>query len=124
MPHHPYVAAIGERTPVIDPSAWCAPSASIVGSVTVGARASVWYSTSVRGDTETIAIGADSNVQDCCALHADAGFPLRIGGLVSVGHGVVLHGCQLGDRVLVGMSATVMNGAVVGDARSSVLERW
>jgi len=63
---------------------------------------------------EDIRIGAESNVQDCCALHADEGFPLRLGDQVSVGHGAVLHGCAIGDRVLVGMAATIMNGTDVG----------
>jgi carbonic anhydrase/acetyltransferase-like protein (isoleucine patch superfamily) len=82
--------------------------------VTIGSGASIWYGVSVRGDLETIHVGRDSNVQDCSALHADRGIPLRIGDYVSVGHGAVLHGCQIADRVLVGMSATVMNGAVIG----------
>jgi carbonic anhydrase/acetyltransferase-like protein (isoleucine patch superfamily) len=74
----------------------------------------VWYGVSIRGDLETIEIGSKSNVQECSALHADAGFPLTIGEAVSVGHGSVLHGCTIEDRVLVGMSSTVMNGAVIG----------
>jgi carbonic anhydrase/acetyltransferase-like protein (isoleucine patch superfamily) len=110
----PLVVSVGGRTPAIHDEAWVAPSASISGSVGLEARASVWYGASVRGDLENIGIGRGSNVQDCSSLHADPGFPLRIGESVSVGHGAVLHGCEIGDRVLVGMSATIMNGAVVG----------
>ena len=110
----PFVAAVDGRRPTVDDLAWTAPTASVTGAVTIGPRASVWYGASVRGDLETIEIGRESNVQDCSALHADRGFPLRLGTSVSVGHAVVLHGCQVGDGVLVGMSATIMNGAVVG----------
>lgn len=86
----------------------------MTGSVRLGPRSSVWYGASVRGDLETIRIGGESNVQDCSALHADPDFPLHLGELVSVGHGAVLHGCTVEDRVLVGMSVTILNGAVVG----------
>jgi carbonic anhydrase/acetyltransferase-like protein (isoleucine patch superfamily) len=110
----PLVVSVAGRTPVIHETAWVAPSASVSGSVTLRAWASVWYGASVRADQETVEIGSASNVQDCCCLHADPGFPLRLGESVSVGHGAVLHGCRIEDRVLVGMSATVMNGAVVG----------
>lgn len=110
----PFVVSIAGRAPVIHKTAWVAPTAAVSGSVTVGARASIWYGASVRADQETVEIGRGSNVQDCCCLHADPGFPLRLGRSVSVGHGAVLHGCRIDDRVLVGMSATVMNGSVVG----------
>ena len=110
----PFVASVGGRRPALDPGAWIAPGASVTGAVTVGAGSSLWYGVSVRGDRETIEIASGSNVQDCSALHADPGSPLRLGSSVSVGHGAVLHGCTVGDRVLVGMSATIMNGAVVG----------
>ncbi|MGD9958086.1 gamma carbonic anhydrase family protein [Nocardioides sp.] len=110
----PLVITVDGRSPSIDVSAWIAPTAAVSGSVTIRSGASVWYGVSVRGDLEIIEIGRDSNLQDCSALHADKGIPLRIGDSVSVGHGAVLHGCQIGNRVLVGMSATVMNGAVIG----------
>jgi len=110
----PFVATVNGRQPSLHATAWVAHTASITGSVTLGPRASVWYGVSVRGDLETIEIGTDSNVQECSSLHADRGFPLCIGESVSVGHGGVLHGCSIGDRVLVGMSATIMNGAVIG----------
>jgi carbonic anhydrase/acetyltransferase-like protein (isoleucine patch superfamily) len=108
------IRAVDGRRPTVHPTAWVAPGASVTGSVRLEQRTSVWYGVSVRGDLETIEIGRETNVQDCSALHADPGFPLRLGEEVSVGHGAVLHGCTVGDRVLVGMSATLLNGVVVG----------
>jgi carbonic anhydrase/acetyltransferase-like protein (isoleucine patch superfamily) len=108
------IRAVDGRRPTVHATAWVAPAASVTGSVRLEPRASIWYGASVRGDLDTIEIGRETNVQDCSALHVDAGFPLRLGDLVSVGHGAVLHGCTVGDRVLVGMHATVLNGVVVG----------
>lgn len=104
-----------EKYPDIDPAAWVAPNATVVGDVTLGADVGVWYSSVIRADTESIEVGAASNIQDGCVLHADPGYPLRIGHSVSVGHGAILHGCRVGDGVLVGMGAVVMNGATIGD---------
>lgn len=106
--------ALGDRRPVVDPAAWVAPNATLVGSVDVAADASIWYGTVVRGDGDRITIGPGSNVQDLCALHTDPGFHLRIGAGVSIGHSAVVHGCLIEDDVLIGMGAIVMNGAVVG----------
>jgi carbonic anhydrase/acetyltransferase-like protein (isoleucine patch superfamily) len=106
--------ALGDLVPDVDATAWVAPTATVVGAVALGARASVWYSAVVRGDGDRISVGAGSNVQDGCALHADPGFPLTIGAGVSIGHGAVVHGCTVEDDVLIGMGAVVMNGAVVG----------
>lgn len=100
--------------PIVDPSAWIAPGAVLVGDVSVGPEASVWYTAVLRGDGDSITVGPCSNVQDGCVLHADPGFPLRVGAGVSVGHRAVLHGCTVDDDVLVGMGAIVMNGARVG----------
>lgn len=86
----------------------------VVGSVTIGAGASVWYGAVIRGDAEVITVGAGSNIQDNCTLHADLGFPLVIGERISVGHNAVLHGCTIEDDVLVGMNSTVLNGARIG----------
>lgn len=101
-------------TPQIDPSAYVAPTAVVVGKVSMGPESSLWHSAVLRADATEITIGAGSNIQDCSACHADPGFPLTVGERVSVGHNVVLHGCTIEDDVLVGMSSTVMNGAVVG----------
>ncbi len=105
---------LGEHAPEIDESAWIAPNATVIGRVRLGAEASIWYSAVLRGDLETIEVGARSNIQDGCVLHADPGFPLAVGTGVSVGHNAILHGCTIGDDVLVGMGATILNGAVVG----------
>ena len=91
-----------------------APTAVVVGAVTMGPRSSIWYGAVARADAETIEIGEGSNVQDGCTLHSDAGFPLVIGSGVTVGHRVVLHGARVDDDVLVGMGSIVMNGAHIG----------
>jgi len=110
----PLIAALGDRVPAVDPTAFVAPSAVVVGDVALGPRASVWYGAVVRADAESIRIGADSNVQDGSTLHSDPGFPLVLGERVTVGHRVVLHGARVDDDVLVGMGAVVMNGAHIG----------
>ncbi|MFB7878348.1 MULTISPECIES: gamma carbonic anhydrase family protein [unclassified Nocardia] len=101
-------------TPEIDDTAWVAPNATVIGRVNLAAEVGVWYSAVLRGDLEQISIGARTNIQDGCVLHADPGFPLTVGTGVSVGHNAILHGCTIGDDVLVGMGATVLNGAVIG----------
>lgn len=100
--------------PEIAPSAWVADSAQVMGRVTLEDNASVWFGTVVRGDTDAIRIGADSNIQDACVLHADHGKPLTIGAKVTVGHQAMLHGCTVGDGSLIGIGAVVLNGAVIG----------
>ncbi|OZC85303.1 gamma carbonic anhydrase family protein [Rhodococcus sp. 06-418-1B] len=97
-----------------DDSAWVAPTAVVIGRVTLGSEVGVWYGSVIRADDETIRIGDRTNIQDGCVLHADPGFPLAVGTGVSLGHNAVLHGCTIGDDVLIGMGAIVMNGAVVG----------
>ena len=98
----------------IHPTAFIAPGAVVVGDVTVGPQASLWFGVVVRGDTEAVSIGAQSNVQDGCILHADPGQPCRVGARVSLGHGAIVHGAQIEDDVLIGMRATVLNGARIG----------
>lgn len=102
------------RVPHVHHTAWVAPSAIVAGDVHLGPEASVWYGVVVRADTETIRIGAGSNVQDGSVLHADPGSPLTLGRDVVVGHRVVLHGCTIEDETLIGIGAIVMNGAVIG----------
>ncbi|WP_018546715.1 gamma carbonic anhydrase family protein [Streptomyces sp. LaPpAH-108] len=114
MTHQPLIVGIGGREPKIDPDAFVAPTASVIGDVTLGAGASVWYGAVVRGDVERIAVAADANVQDNVTLHADPGFPLTIGERVSIGHNAVVHGATVEDDCLIGMGATVLNGAVIG----------
>ncbi|MFF2087397.1 gamma carbonic anhydrase family protein [Nocardia sp. NPDC058176] len=100
--------------PQIDDTAWIAPNATVIGRVRLAAEVGIWYSAVLRGDLEEISVGAGTNIQDGCVLHADPGFPLTVGTGVSVGHNAILHGCTIGDDVLVGMGATVLNGAVIG----------
>ena len=95
-------------------SAWVADNAQVMGNVVMGEDSSVWFGTTVRGDTETITIGRGSNVQDGSVLHADVGMPLTIGDFVTVGHQVMLHGCTVGDGSLIGIGAIVLNGAKIG----------
>ncbi len=101
-------------TPDVAATAWVAESAQVVGRVRLGDDASVWDGAVLRGDTETITVGARSNVQEGSVLHADPGFPLVIGGGVTVGHQAMLHGCTIGDHTLVGIQAVVLNGATIG----------
>lgn len=108
------VIPLGNRTPDVDPSAWIADTATVVGEVTVGPGTSVFYSAVLRADIESVTVGAGSNIQDGAVLHADPGYPARLGEDVSVGHGAVLHGCTVEDGCLIGMNATVLNGAVIG----------
>src|SRR3954453_15242050 len=114
MPPTPLIIPIDGRSPAVDEQAWVAPTAVLAGAVTLGAEASVWYGTVVRADTETISIGPRTNLQDGVVVHADPGVPVSVGAGVSVGHRAVLHGCTIGDDVLVGMGAVVLNGARVG----------
>ena len=80
----------------------------------MGSDVSIWHGAVVRGDTDSITIGNNSNVQDNCVVHCTKGFPVKIGDNVSVGHGAIVHGCVLEDNVLIGMNATVLNGAHIG----------
>lgn len=94
--------------------AWVAPGAVVIGDVALGEGSSVWYHAVVRGDCAPIRIGRNTNIQDGCVLHVDAGFPLTLGDGVTVGHGAILHGCAVGANTLVGMGAIVLNGAQIG----------
>lgn len=108
------IYALGEATPQLAAGAWVAGSAEVIGAVTLGPDASVWFGSVVRGDTESITIGEGSNVQDASVLHADFGQPLVIGKHVTIGHKVMLHGCRIGDETLIGIGAVVLNGAKIG----------
>jgi carbonic anhydrase/acetyltransferase-like protein (isoleucine patch superfamily) len=102
------------KSPVIDPSAWVAPGAKVVGDVTVGPNSSIWFNAVVRSDYSWIRIGEGSNIQDNCVVHETPEDPVSIGDQVTIGHGAVLHGCEIGDGVLVGMGAIILDGAKVG----------
>lgn len=104
------------KWPAIHETAWIAPSADVIGDVEIGAHSSVWFGCVVRGDVNTIRIGARTNIQDLSMCHVTRRkAPLVIGDEVTVGHRVVLHGCTIGNRVLVGMGAVIMDHAEIGD---------
>lgn len=94
---------------------YIAPGAQVIGDVRLGAGASIWFNAVLRGDVERIEVGAGSNVQDCCVIHCDPGRPTRVGAGVTVGHRVLLHGCEIGDHCLVGNGAIVLDGARLGE---------
>ena len=100
--------------PTVPESAWVADSAQVMGDVVLGEDVGIWFGAVARGDTAAIRIGARSNIQDLCVLHADVGLPLTIGSGVTVGHKAVLHGCTVGDNSLIGIGAVVLNGAKIG----------
>ena len=105
---------IAFRPELIDPTAFMAPGAVVLGDVRIAAEASVWFGAVIRGDTESIRIGRQTNVQDGCILHADEGYPCTLGERVTLGHGAIVHGATIEDECLIGMRAVVMNGARIG----------
>ena len=118
---------LDERVPDIDPSAWVAPGASVMGAVELAAESSVWFGAVLRSDMALIRVGRRSNVQDGSVVHADPGYPTTIGENVTVGHLVMLHGCTIGDGSLIGIGSVILNGARIGrnclvGARSLVTE--
>jgi len=100
--------------PQLAAGAWVADSAQVIGNVKMDVDSSVWFGAVLRGDTETLTIGRNSNIQDLSVLHADVGCPLTIGENVTVGHQVMLHGCTIGDNSLIGIQAVVLNNARIG----------
>jgi carbonic anhydrase/acetyltransferase-like protein (isoleucine patch superfamily) len=106
-------------TPRIAASAYVDPGAHVIGDVTVGERASIWPTATLRGDIEPITIGDESSIQEGAILHTDKGFPAIIGNRVTVGHAAVLHGCIVEDGALIGIGSIVLNGAKIG--RGSVV---
>lgn len=107
--------ALGDRKPELQGDGhFVAHNASVIGSVRLLERASVWFNVVIRGDNEWITIGPESNVQDGSVLHTDPGIPLILGRGVTVGHKAMLHGCKIGDYSLVGINAVILNGAKIG----------
>jgi len=102
------------RSELVDPTAFIAPTAVVVGDVRLGAESSVWFHAVVRGDSAPIRVGQQSNIQDLCVLHADPGFPCTLGDRVTVGHSAIVHGATVEDDCLIGMRSVVMNGATIG----------
>lgn len=102
------------KRPVIHPSAFVAPNATVIGDATLHENSSVFYGAVLRADHNSIVIGAGSNIQDGCVVHADPPYPVTVGTGCTVGHGAILHGCTVGDNSLIGMGAIVLNGAQIG----------
>ena len=107
---------LGDRTPRLpaEGSYWVAPGAQLIGDVEIGEGVGIWFNATVRGDNEPIQIGARTNIQDGAVLHSDYGAPLTIGAGCTIGHAAIIHGCTIGNNVLVGMGATILNKAMIG----------
>lgn len=103
-----------DRVPVVAESAYIAPTATLVGDVRVGDDSSIWYGSVLRGDINYISIGKASNLQDGVIGHLADDFPLLVGDFVTVGHGAILHACEIGDECLVGMNSTILDGCKIG----------
>ena len=99
---------------MIDPTAFIAPGATVLGDVTIGKEASVWYHSVIRADMAPISIGEQTNIQDLSVLHVDVDLPCTVGSRVGVGHRAILHGCKVEDDCLIGMGAVLLNGVIVG----------
>jgi len=114
------IFALGDTAPVVDGEGqYIAGNATLVGDIRLAAEASVWFNAVLRGDNDTITIGARSNVQDAAVLHTDPGLPLVVGAGVTIGHQAMLHGCTIGDNTLIGIGSTILNRAAIG--RDSVV---
>ncbi|WP_319244233.1 gamma carbonic anhydrase family protein [uncultured Propionivibrio sp.] len=113
------VYALGPLAPELDPQSWIAPNATVIAQVVLGKNASIWWNCTVRGDTDRIIIGEGTNIQDGSIIHTNRGIVVTLGERVTVGHGVILHGCTIGDHCLIGMGATILNRVSVG--RNSIV---
>ncbi|MBL8556036.1 MAG: gamma carbonic anhydrase family protein [Phenylobacterium sp.] len=107
---------LGNVTPELpnDDEYWIAPTAAVMGRVILKKNASVWWGATLRGDNDPIIVGEGSNIQDGSVCHTDTGSPLTIGANVTIGHMVMLHGCEIGDGSLIGIGSIVLNGAKIG----------
>jgi carbonic anhydrase/acetyltransferase-like protein (isoleucine patch superfamily) len=101
--------------PRIDESCFIAPTADVVGDVTVGEKSSIWYKTVLRGDVNKIVVGSYTNIQDGCIVHVDDEYPTIIGDNVTIGHGAIIHGCTIKDGAFIGMGAIILDRAVIGE---------
>jgi carbonic anhydrase/acetyltransferase-like protein (isoleucine patch superfamily) len=102
------------KSPQLHPTVYVAPGVQLIGDIEAAENVSIWFNTVIRADNAKVTIGKGSNIQDGSILHVDPTFPLVIGEHVTVGHGVILHGCTVEDGALIGMGSTVLNGAVIG----------
>ena len=103
------------KPPTLEAEVYIARGAVVVGDVTLGARANIWYNAVLRGDINRIAVGSDTNIQDNAVLHISDDFPCIVGDRVTVGHSAVVHACTVGDECLIGMGSTILDGAVIGE---------
>ena len=103
-----------KNVPEISADSWVAPNAIIIGKVKLEKNSSIWFNAVLRGDIEKIIIGENSNIQDGSVLHTDPGCPLTVGKGVTVGHMVMLHGCEISDDTLIGIGSTILNKAKIG----------
>lgn len=108
------IYSLGDKRVQIEGEAYVAPSANVIGSVTLKHQCSVWFNAVVRGDSDEIIIGEETNIQDCAVLHTDPGIRLVLGRGVTVGHHAIVHGCEVGDHSLIGINAVVLNRAKIG----------
>jgi carbonic anhydrase/acetyltransferase-like protein (isoleucine patch superfamily) len=111
MPAYPFE----DRRPQIDPTAFVAPGARLVGDVTLGPQASVWFNAVLRGDSDAVSVGARTNIQDGAVLHTDGGVPCIVAEDCTIGHLAIVHGCRVDRGSLIGMGAVVLSGAVIGE---------
>lgn len=108
------IHTLENRTPLLKGDNFVAPNATVIGRVTLEAQASVWFNCVLRGDCDEIIVGEGSNIQDGSVLHTDVGFQLRVGPNCTIGHMVMLHGCEIGEGSLVGIKAVILNGSKIG----------
>ncbi len=115
MDVHERLAKFLGQTPAVSSAAFVAPNATVLGAVTLGANSSVWYGCVLRGDINSIEVGEGSNVQDLTMVHLADNFGVKIGRYTTVGHSAIVHACEIGDECLIGMGATILDGAKIGD---------
>ena len=106
---------LGEMRPDIHETAWIADDANVIGNVELKEDSSIWFCSTIRGDNEIVVVGQGTNIQENTVMHTDIGFPLTIGENCTIGHKVMLHGCEIGNNTLIGMGAVILNGAKIGD---------
>jgi len=107
--------SVNNKKPKIGQRVFVAESAYVVGDVEVGDDSSIWFNAVIRAEAESIKIGSETSIQDCCVLHTDAGHKVIVGDRVTVGHGAILHGCQIASNCIIGIGARILNGAKVGE---------